>query len=120
MLVRGTNRRALIAGLGSAVAAWPVLALGQQPDRSKRIGVLMDTDENDPFAQARLTKLRERLKELGWTEGQNFRLDIRWGSGSTANSCGLRQSWFHLHLMSLSLQPPQRWRHCNGRPPLYP
>ncbi len=84
MLVRGTNRRALIAGLGSAVAAWPVLALGQQPDRSKRIGVLMDTDENDPFAQARLTKLRERLKELGWTEGQNFRLDIRWGSGSTA------------------------------------
>ena len=72
------KRRAFIAALGGA-AAWPVVARAQQTDRVRRIGVLMHVTENDPDGQARLTAFVERLKELGWSEGRNLRLDIRWG-----------------------------------------
>src|SRR6478672_643783 len=72
------RRRAFIAALGGA-AAWPLVARAQQTDRVRRIGVLMHVTENDPDGQARLTAFVERLKELGWAEGSNLRLDIRWG-----------------------------------------
>jgi putative tryptophan/tyrosine transport system substrate-binding protein len=71
------RRREFIAGLGSA-AAWSVEARAQQPDRKRRIGVLMGWDENDPEAKAFLAGFTEGLAEAGWTDGRNATLEIRW------------------------------------------
>jgi putative ABC transport system substrate-binding protein len=71
------KRREFIAGLGS-VAAWPVVARAQQGDRVRRIGVLMSFDESDPVAKARLSAFTQALADLGWTDGRNVRVDVRW------------------------------------------
>jgi len=72
------KRRTFIAGLGSAVA-WPVLARAQQGDRVGRIGVLLPYEENDPQAKARFAAFTQALADLGWIEGRNVRMDVRWG-----------------------------------------
>jgi putative ABC transport system substrate-binding protein len=74
------NRRAFIAGLGSAVA-WPVVARAQQGEGVRRIGVLYPGVENDPAAKARIPVLTQALADLGWTVGRNVRMDLRWGGG---------------------------------------
>src|SRR6516162_9709268 len=72
------RRRKFIAGLGST-AAWPLLARAQQGDRVRRIGVLMAGDEND--TRANLSAFTQAIAGLGWTEGRNVRMDLRWGGG---------------------------------------
>jgi putative ABC transport system substrate-binding protein len=74
------KRRQFIAGLGSAVA-WPVVAQGQQPERVRRIGVLMPYDENDPEGERRYSAFTQALADLGWTDGRNVRMDLRWAGG---------------------------------------
>jgi putative ABC transport system substrate-binding protein len=74
------NRREFIAGLGSA-AVWPVVARAQQSDRVRRIGLLMGGDENDPEQERRLTAFTHALADLGWTDGGNVRMDLRWAGG---------------------------------------
>jgi putative ABC transport system substrate-binding protein len=72
------RRREFIAGLGGA-AAWPLAAREQQGNRVRRIGVLMPYDENDPLGQARYSAFAQALADLGWTDGRNVRMDLRWG-----------------------------------------
>jgi putative tryptophan/tyrosine transport system substrate-binding protein len=74
------RRREFIAGLGSAVA-WPLAARAQQSERMRRIGVLIDWAEADPEAKAALSALSRGLSELGWTDGRDVRMDVRFGSG---------------------------------------
>jgi putative ABC transport system substrate-binding protein len=74
------KRRTFIAGLGSA-AAWPVVTRAQQGDRVRRIGVLMNGDENDPVYKPRVSAFTLALAGLGWTEGRNTRMDLRWYGG---------------------------------------
>jgi putative tryptophan/tyrosine transport system substrate-binding protein len=71
------RRREFIAGLGGAVA-WPVAARAQQGDRTRRIGVLMSLDENDPAATILVSAFIQSLAGLGWTDGRNVRMDVRW------------------------------------------
>jgi putative tryptophan/tyrosine transport system substrate-binding protein len=72
------RRREFIAGLTGA-AAWPLLASAQQqPDRMRRIGVLMGGDENDPVRKTQLSALTQALADLGWTDDRNVRMDVRW------------------------------------------
>jgi putative tryptophan/tyrosine transport system substrate-binding protein len=71
------RRREFIVGLGSA-AAWPLAARAQQTGRMRRIGVLMPFDENDPLAKARISAFTQALTDLGWTNGRNVRMDLRW------------------------------------------
>ena len=71
--------------LGGATAAWPLAARAQQPDRVRHIGVLMTTTAADPEAQARLAAFLQGLQQLGWIEGRNVRIDIRWGGGDAEN-----------------------------------
>ena len=78
------TRRDLIALLGGAVASWPVGVRAQQPDRIRRIGVLTAIGADDPEGQVRLTAFVQGLQKLGWTVGQNVRIDYRWG-GSNAD-----------------------------------
>jgi len=77
---RHTKRRQFIAGFGST-AAWPLVAQAQQPDRMRRIGMLIPDDENDPAAKARISAFTQALAGLGWADGRNVRMDLRWGGG---------------------------------------
>jgi putative ABC transport system substrate-binding protein len=72
------RRREFITLLGGAAAAWP-LSTRAQPERMRRVGVLVNLVENDPEAVARLTALQGSLRELGWVEGRNLQIDARWG-----------------------------------------
>ena len=72
------RRREFIAGLGGA-AAWPLGVRAQQGNRVRRIGVLMPFDENDPVWKPRVSALTQALAGLGWTDGRNVRIDLRWG-----------------------------------------
>jgi putative tryptophan/tyrosine transport system substrate-binding protein len=74
------RRREVIALLTSATA-WSGLARAQQPERVRRIGVLLGIAENDPEAQARVTALQEGLAALGWGAGRNITMDVRFGTG---------------------------------------
>jgi putative ABC transport system substrate-binding protein len=74
------QRRQFLAGLGST-AAWPAVARAQQPDRMRRLSVLMSFSENDAEGQARLAALSRGLRDLGWTEGRNLRIEPRWIAG---------------------------------------
>jgi putative ABC transport system substrate-binding protein len=74
------RRREFIAGLGSA-AAWPVVARAQQADRVRRVGVLRLEPVYDEFTQTSIAALREGLEALGWKEGRNLQLDIRFAGG---------------------------------------
>jgi putative tryptophan/tyrosine transport system substrate-binding protein len=72
------KRRQFIAGLGSAVA-WPLVARAQQPQRMRRIGVLMNLASDDPESANRAAALAQGLAELGWTVGRNVQIVYRWG-----------------------------------------
>jgi putative ABC transport system substrate-binding protein len=74
------KRREFIAGVGYA-AAWPVVARAQQRDRVRRIGVLMPGNENDPTFKSRVSAFTQALADLGWTDGRNVRMDLRWHGG---------------------------------------
>jgi putative ABC transport system substrate-binding protein len=67
------RRRDFVTLLGGA-AAWPLTARAQQSGCVRRIGVLMPSDENDP----RVSAFTQALADLGWTDGRNMRMDLRW------------------------------------------
>jgi putative tryptophan/tyrosine transport system substrate-binding protein len=74
------KRRAFIAMAGTAAFA-PLAAWAEPPQRTRRLGMLMSTRENDPVAQTRVAAFREGLKQLGWSEGQNLQIEWRWSGG---------------------------------------
>jgi putative tryptophan/tyrosine transport system substrate-binding protein len=74
------QRREFITLLGGAVVAWPLAAVAQQPERIRRIGVLMAHAETDPEFQDYLAAFREELHKFGWIEGRNIQIDARWGA----------------------------------------
>jgi putative ABC transport system substrate-binding protein len=72
---------ALVGGGGLLLAVKVRRARGQQGERTRRIGVLMNTATDDPEGKARNAAFERRLQELGWTDGRNVRIDYRWGAG---------------------------------------
>ena len=78
------RRRTFITLLGGTAVAWPLGARAQQPERMRRIGVLMPYAEDNPVGQARLTAFLEGLRQLGWADGRNVRIDTRWGAGDAS------------------------------------
>src|SRR5215475_15330481 len=75
------RRREFITLLGGVAAAWPLAARAQQGDRVQRIAVLIGDDENDPEQKRRFSAFTQALADLGWTDGRNLRMDIRWTGG---------------------------------------
>jgi putative ABC transport system substrate-binding protein len=75
------KRREFVAGL-SIAAAWPRAARAQEGEHLRRIGVLLPFDENDPEPKRRVSAFTHALADLGWTDGRNVRMDVRWGGGS--------------------------------------
>ena len=74
------RRRDFITLVGSAAASWPLAARAQQPERMRLIGVLMSVEENAE-GKTELSAFSQALAESGWTDGRNFRMEVRWGSG---------------------------------------
>ena len=72
------KRREFITLVGGAVTTWPIAVRAQQPKRVRRIGVLIGFAETDPAVQSWLATFRGALAKLGWTEGSNFQIEVRW------------------------------------------
>jgi putative tryptophan/tyrosine transport system substrate-binding protein len=109
-----TTRRSFIAGLGAA-ASLPLAARGQQPERVRRIGVLQPSDESDPQGQRRMAQFIQALQNLGWTQGNNVRIDARWGGGDperirlyAAELAGMKPDLIWADGGALSLLPLKR------------
>jgi putative ABC transport system substrate-binding protein len=77
------RRTVLVAGLTVAIGC-PLVLRAQDAGRLRRIGVVMNASEKDPEGQARRAALVQGLKDLGWIEGRNMRIEVRWGGGDTA------------------------------------
>jgi putative ABC transport system substrate-binding protein len=74
------KRREFVTLLGGAAAAWPLAARAQQSEPMRRIGVLMYLPANDAEGQARLAAFTQAMKQLGWSDGRNLRIDTRWAT----------------------------------------
>jgi putative ABC transport system substrate-binding protein len=83
------KRREFIAALGGA-AAWPLAARAQPGDRVRRIGVLTQGDENDPVRKTQVSAFTQALAGLGWADGRNVRIDLRWGGDDTNRTNRIR------------------------------
>jgi putative ABC transport system substrate-binding protein len=94
-------RRAFIAGLGAA--AWPVVARAQQGER-RRVGVLMGPEENNPLFKSILTAFTQALAGLGWTDGRNVWIDVRW-AGSDINGMGDNDAEIEAAIVALGREP---------------
>ena len=77
------RRREFIGGLGGAALTWPLAAHAQQSEQGRRIGVLMGYGETDPEAKAMLAAFTKGLSELGWSDGRNVQMEVRWAPGNT-------------------------------------
>jgi putative ABC transport system substrate-binding protein len=84
------KRREFISGVAGA-AAWPLVAQAQQGDRVRRVGVLQAGDEKDSEVKRRLAAFIEGLVDLGWTDGRNVRMDLRWAGGDVNRMRALAQ-----------------------------
>ena len=91
------KRRQFVTLLGGAVAAWPLVARAQQGGRGRRIAALMSMAADDPEAQPRVAAFESGLRELGWLDGHNLRIEYRWAS----NADLLRR-----HAAELAQMPP--------------
>src|SRR5713101_5891105 len=76
------RRRKFIYLVGGVAASWPFAALARQPERMRRVGVLMGIPESDPSSPDHVAALQRGLKERGWTEGGNIQIDYRWTIGN--------------------------------------
>jgi len=100
------RRREFITLLGGA-AAWPLAARAQQPERMRRIGVLMPNAADDPEYQARMTAFLQELAQLGWIDSRNVRIDSRWG---VADADRIRKYAAEL----VALAPDVIWANSSG------
>ena len=110
-------RREFITLLGGTAAAWPLAARAQQAERMRRIGVLMPAAADDPDAQDRIAVFLQGLQQLGWTDGRNMRIDIRWStSDAGSRSQDTRRSLLRLRRTSSWPMAARPWGRCCGRP----
>src|SRR5262249_10173870 len=103
------RRRDFIALTGGAAAAWPLAAGAQQPERMRLIAVLGGFPENDPEHQRRFAALLQGLRELGWIEGRNFRVEYRWVTNDVERRSANVQELVKLHpdlLLADNVNPP--------------
>jgi hypothetical protein len=78
-MIATLKRREFITLIGGAAVLWPRAASAQKPGGVRRIGVLLSVAESDPEGKAQLSGFTLGLTELGWIEGRNLRMEVRWG-----------------------------------------
>jgi putative tryptophan/tyrosine transport system substrate-binding protein len=74
------KRRQFITLLTGSAVGWPLVAHAQQPERVRRIGVLMNTAAEDPVGQTRIAAFLQELQRLGWSADHNVQIDMRWAA----------------------------------------
>jgi putative ABC transport system substrate-binding protein len=94
------RRREFIKVLGGAAAVRPLAARAQQPERMRRIGVLMATSDDDE-AQSRVTAFRDALTRLGWAERSNLQIEVRWSAGDADKISELAKELVDLRLEAI-------------------
>ena len=94
------RRREFITGIAGSAAAWPLAARAQQPERMRRIGVLLPAAADDTEVQARLAAFLQGLQLLGWTIGRNVRIDTRWAAAMPTAFADTRRNWSRSRRMS--------------------
>jgi putative ABC transport system substrate-binding protein len=90
------RRRGFIAGIASAAVVPPLAAAAQQSDRQRLIGVLMGFAESDQFSQSLVAQLQDTLAKLGWKDGANLRIEVRWGAGDAERIAALAKELVEL------------------------
>ena len=86
-MIAKMKRRAFITLLGGAAATWPRAARAQQPERMRRVGVLVGTyGQTDREGQDRIAAFLDTFRKRGWSDGRNVRIDLRWGAGDADRS----------------------------------
>ena len=91
------RRREFITFLGGA-ASWPLAARAQQGERVRRVGLLMVGDESDPVMKTMVSAFTQALAGLGWIDGRNVRMDLRWGGADINRMVALAQELVGLQL----------------------
>ena len=91
------RRREFLGLVGGAAAVWPLAARAQQPDRIRRLGVLMAVAESDADVSKGIGIFQQRLQELGWKDGHNIRIDYRWGNADPERIQALAKELVDLH-----------------------
>jgi putative ABC transport system substrate-binding protein len=76
------RRRDFIQGILGSVTAWPLAASVQQSGQTRRVGVLMNVVADDPQGRARIAAFQQKMQQLGWSDGGNVQIDIRWGANN--------------------------------------
>ena len=76
------NRREFITLIGGSAAAWPLAARAKQGERTRRVGMLIPRAANDPESLTRIVAFQQGLRQLGWIEGRNLRIETQWAGGS--------------------------------------
>ena len=113
------RRRDLLALLGTAAALRPRAGAAQEPDRMRRIGVLMAYGESDRLQQTYVAAFREGLRKLGWTEGDNIRIDYRWAALDAGAVQRFAKELVKPHPdLIISDNTPTNFRPCCNRPAL--
>src|SRR5690242_19055474 len=79
------GRRELLAGLGGALAR-PIVVYAQQPERLRVIGMLAGIASDDSWTKARVSAFVQELRQRGWIEGHNMRIELRGGAGNAADT----------------------------------
>ena len=79
------KRRDFITLVGGAAVTWPLAARAQQPERMRRIGILLPVAADDAEFQTRVGAFLQGLQQLGWTIGRNVRIDTRWAGANAAD-----------------------------------
>ena len=110
------KRREFITLLGGAAAAWPLAARAQQPERMRRIGVLMNLPSDDPEWQARLAAFLQGLQQLGWTDRPQRADRLSLGCRRCRRLADTRRNWSRSRRTSSWPLAAAAWRRCNRRP----
>src|SRR6516164_4304201 len=114
------RRREFITLLGGATASWPLVARAQQPERVRRIGVLMGLAASDPDASGWISAFEQVLQKSGWSEGRNIKIEYRWGTGDARIIRAYAAELMASPLKSSSLEVRPLRGQCNRRPNPYP
>ena len=93
----GIGRRQFIFAIGGTAFAWPLAGHAQQGDRPRRLGVLQGQPESDANFRSWRTLFAARLRELGWTDGENLRIDYRYSTGEAATIAPVAKELVDLH-----------------------